>query len=123
MSLDVYLKSEFPTQVICTCSCCGNEHTTEEYTFYFDANITHNLNVMADKVGIYEMLWHPKIKYARELIDPLKAGLAKLKANPQYYRRFEPENKWGTYDDFVPWLERYIEACEQYPDAVVSAHT
>jgi hypothetical protein len=32
------------------------------------------------------------------------------------YRALEPENKWGTYDNFVPWVERYLAACEEYPD-------
>ena len=40
MSLDVYLKREGVETVYC-------------------ANITHNLNVMAGKAGIYEALWRP----------------------------------------------------------------
>jgi len=90
----------------------------------FDANITHNLNKMADEAGIYRHLWRPdeiNIKTAAELIEPLKAGLQKMKDNPGYFKQFEAENRWGTYNDFISWIEKYIEACEENPDAEVSA--
>jgi hypothetical protein len=58
--------------------------------------------------------------HARDLIQPLRAGLALLKAEPDRFKAFNPENGWGSYDDFVPWVERYLTACEEYPDAEVS---
>jgi hypothetical protein len=60
-----------------------------------------------------------KLVYGRHLVPLLRDGIAKLKADPETYRKLEPENKWGTYDKFIPWLEKYLEACEQYPDARV----
>lgn len=56
---------------------------------------------------------------ASDLITPLREGLQKLRADPDHYRTFEPENKWGTYDVFVPWIERYLAACEEHPTAIV----
>ncbi len=29
-------------------------------------------------------------------------------------------NGWGTYKNFVPWVAKYLAACEEYPDADVS---
>jgi hypothetical protein len=86
----------------------------------YDANITHNLNRMAEAVGIYTYVWRPEeleIKKAKELIEPLEEGLFKLKDNPEYYRKFDASNRWGLYDDFVPWLEAYLKACKENPEA------
>ena len=103
MSLDVYLIENRPTNV-------------------FQYNITHNLGEMADKAGIYKHLWRPEelgITHAAELIEPLSAGLQRMKDNPDHFKKFEPENGWGSYYDFVPWIEKYIKACKENPDAEI----
>ena len=79
----------------------------------YHANITHNLNTMAGKAGIYRHLWRPEelgITKAEQLIDPLKAGLTRLMTNRSFFIEFNPPNGWG----------KYLEACEQYPQADVS---
>ncbi len=91
----------------------------------YSANITHNLNKMAEEVRIYYALWRPDeigITKASELIRPLSEGLQKMKADPDHYKQFDAKNGWGTYEDFVPWIERYLEACKQNPDATVEAN-
>jgi hypothetical protein len=103
MSLDVYLTAVRPCSV-------------------YDANITHNLNTMADAAGLYEFLWHPEkvgIVYAKDLIDPLKQGLERLVSEPEKYRAFNPENGWGSYDGLVKFVRRYLDACCENPDAEV----
>lgn len=30
-------------------------------------------------------------------------------------------NGWGTYDDFVQWLKKYLEACREHPEAKIRA--
>lgn len=105
MSLDVYLTETRPTEV-------------------YWANITHNLTDMAEAAGIYECLWRPDevgITKASQLIEPLTAGLAKLKADPAHYEQFNAENGWGLYEHFVPFVERYLDACKENPDAAVRA--
>lgn len=92
-------------------------------TTVYDANITHNLNLMAEEAGIYQHVWRPEeigITKAAQLIDPLKSGIARLEAEPERFRKLEPDNRWGTYNNFLPWLRRYLEACEANPDADVS---
>lgn len=37
----------------------------------------------------------------------------------QHYFPNNSPNGWGTYKYFVPWLEKYLAACKEYPDAVV----
>ena len=96
----------------------------ERYRAWED-NITHNLNKMAGVAGLYYPIWHPeKMSVARagELVPLLRAGLSVLKDDPDEFKKHNPSNGWGTYDDFVPWVERYLEACEQYPDAKIEAH-
>ena len=88
----------------------------------FSANITHNLATMADKAGIYEALWRSEeldITKAEQLIEILEGGLERLKGNPTYYRRFNSENGWGSYKHFVPFVEKVLEACKEYPKGKV----
>lgn len=97
----------------------GAPGTTNEVYW---ANITHNLTKMADAAGIYEVLWRPEeigIKTASELIEPLEKGLADLNARPAYFEQFNAPNGWGLYKHFVPFVEKYLEACKQHPDAEV----
>jgi hypothetical protein len=88
----------------------------------FEANITHNLNKMAIEAGVYTYLWNPTkcgIVHAAQLIAPLNAGVKRMKENPAYFKQFNAKNGWGTYENFVPWIEKYIQACEENPDAKV----
>lgn len=104
MSLDVILTAVRPTEV-------------------YWANITHNLNKMAMEAGIYEALWRPEeigVTKAVELIEPLTVGLEKLKADPEHYEQFNAPNGWGMYEHFVPFVEKYLEACKENPDADVN---
>jgi len=88
----------------------------------FESNITHNLHKMATEAGIYEACWHPeKINavFASDIIPLLEKGLKELKDKPEYYEQFNASNGWGTYRVFVPWIEEYLNACMEYPDAKI----
>lgn len=114
MSLDVYLIQKE------TCEHCG--HETGDGTEVYSANITHNLTEMADKAEIYKSLWYPEeigIMRADQLIRPLEYGLQKLRENPEHFKQFDASNGWGTYVHFVPFVEKYLEACKKYPKAIV----
>ena len=105
MSLDVYLEVVRPCQI-------------------YSGNVTHNLGKMAAEAGIYQCLWRPDelgITKASQLIEPLRAGLALLKSDPARFRAFNPPNGWGTYDGFVKFVEEYLNACGENPEASVSA--
>lgn len=118
MSLDVYLVGP-ETEEPCMCE-CGNQHTKKKRPYYFDANITHNLNKMAQEAGIYQALWRPEeiqVTTAGQLIPLLTEGLARLKANPVWFRSFNPSNNWGTYEGLVSSVEAYLRACEEHPEA------
>jgi hypothetical protein len=103
MSLDFYLEEMQPVAV-------------------FDANITHNLNTMADEAGIYQALWRPEeigATVGRDLIPVLQAGLARLVAHPKRFKAFNPENGWGSYAGLVKFARSVLAACEDNPDATI----
>ena len=88
----------------------------------FSANVTHNLSQMAAEAGIYVYLWRPDeigITKARQLIEPLQAGLCLMKSDPARFQRHNPKNGWGTYEGFIQWIDQYLMACEELPDADV----
>ena len=128
------VREKFPNAVI------------EEYEFetdcVFDANITHNLCEMADKAGIYEACWRPYCLHpdcpnefdsyeeeyefeeshpmlAKDIIQKLEKGYEDMKARPDYFKQFDSKNGWGLYIHFLPWVEKYLEACKTYPDAEI----
>lgn len=89
----------------------------------FSSNITHNLNKMAEEAGVYMHLWRPEeigITKAEQLIEPLRAALARMKADSERFEKHNAANSWGLYKHFVPWAEEYLRACEKHPDADVS---
>lgn len=105
MSLDVYLTND-------PCPHCGRGDDS------WSANITHNLGRMAHAAGIYTAVWRPEecgIVTAAEIADVLRPALEDMRARPEYYRQFDAENGWGTYDQFVPWLDEYLHQCEAWP--------
>ena len=114
MSLDVDLIVVKPA-----CGRCGRD---EERDVVFEANITHNLNTMAEAAGIYKHLWRPEeigITTAKELIEPVSKGLDDMRERPDYYKQFNSPNGWGLYKHFVPWIEKYLQACIDYPNSLV----
>lgn len=116
MSLDVYLNRKRYLSYD-----EGKTYTEDNEEVYW-ANITHNLNKMAREAGIYEALWRPeeigKTK-ASEIVELLEKGLSDLKARPEHFEKFNSPNGWGMYEHFVPFVEKYLEACKEYPDAVI----
>jgi hypothetical protein len=98
------------------------EQEETETNEVYSENITHNLGAMAKEAGIYGCLWRPdemKITKAKELIEPLREGLHNLKSEPERYKKFNPENGWGSYDVLVSFVENYLNACYEHPDADV----
>lgn len=94
----------------------------DEPTEIYWSNITHNLGKMAHEAYIYEHLWRPEevgVTKAKQLIRPLEEGLAFLKREPEHFSQFNAPNGWGKYENFVPFVEKYLEACRENPDATV----
>lgn len=87
-------------------------------------NITHNLIQMAEACGLYMCLWRPEemnLTKASELIPLVEEGLARLKAEPERFKKLDSPNGWGTYENFVRFVEDVLQSCKDYPDAKISA--
>ncbi len=116
MSLDVTLYESTETK----CECGKGVISKEEQVY--TANITHNLNEMASNAGIYQALWRPEersYEYAKDLIEVLTKGLDDLKNRPAYFSKFNSPNGWGMYEHFVPFVQNYLNACIEYPNATI----
>lgn len=88
----------------------------------FWQNITHNLTDMAEAAGIYYHIWRPSeigITEAGQLVQPLRDAIKLMKSDPERFKQFDAPNGWGTYEHFVPWVEKYLEACEANPKAKI----
>ena len=97
---------------------------------------------MADKAGLYEALWRPhrlidgynipekdhnaehefedkqEIR-AKDIIPYIKEGLSKLRDNPNKFKKFNPENGWGSYEGLLNFTQNYLDACEENPESIV----
>lgn len=87
-----------------------------------DFNITHNLGEMAREAGIYDCLWRSGengFSKAGEIISLLENAIQDMKDRPEHYKKFNAENGWGTYEDFVPWVEEVLECCQNHPKSEI----
>ena len=110
MSLDVDLMITMPTSV-------------------YSGNITHNLGKMAGEVKLsndktlYDILWRPEehgFYFAREISELLDEGWNILLSDPEKYKRYNPENGWGSYEGLCDFVYRYRNACWDNPEAELS---
>lgn len=89
----------------------------------FTANYTHNCGNMARAAGVYNHVWRPDelddVRVAGDLIDPLRAGIKTMENDPARFVALNPENGWGSYETFLPWLREYLAACVEHPKAMV----
>ena len=88
-------------------------------------SITHNLNKMADAVGLSDVLWEPNkigIISASQMIPFLEKGIEELRKNPEKYRVLNSPNGYGTYDDLIKFCDSVLHWCNKYPDAVIEAN-
>jgi hypothetical protein len=111
MSLDLYLRIEVDT----------GGASRPSFTLY-EGNITHNLGGMARAAGVHEALWRAQGK-AAALIPALRTGLEELKANPDFYKLFNDDKGWGSYENLVAFTEQFLNACEKHPIAEAFSYT
>jgi hypothetical protein len=108
MSLDIYLTIEVDT---------GNKPYVVRL---FDENITHNLAPMWSEAGVYDALYNSKGKKASEIIDVLHQGLIDMENYPDKYKKMNPDNGWGDYDQALIFLRFLCESCKDYPNSIVN---
>lgn len=89
---------------------------------FWHGNITHNLTEMAGECCIgepgtlYDLLWRDEEPDdILEYINWLIWALTELKSQPEVYKRFNPENGWGTYKQLVEFVRSFIHALIDIP--------
>jgi len=85
----------------------------------FHQNITHNVSPMWHKAGIYNELYNSDKSKIKGITGLLKMGLAKMKTDPEEYKKLNPPNGWGNYEHAIEFLEEVIKGCKEYPEAYV----
>ena len=102
------------------CICCDEE--------VFEINFTHNLTDMASEVKLkcgltlYKLLWKPR-GLAEDNLPLFEESLKILREKPEYFKKWNPKNKWGSYEDLTDRvLMKVIEACKKYPRTILHAH-
>tara|TARA_R110000824_G_scaffold173688_2_gene351818 strand:+ start:392 stop:742 length:351 start_codon:yes stop_codon:yes gene_type:complete len=112
MSLDISLYMDVDTG--------GN---TPERFDLFSASYTHNARDMASEAGIYTHIWRPEdlidFHCAGDLIEGLRDGVRLMEYDPARFIAVQPENGWGSYDSFLPWVREYLSACIKHPKALI----
>lgn len=106
------------------------EEKTYEDNTYFHINLTHNLTTMADEckvignyiskkdgviVTLYDLLWHPEenlgiVTPDMNYIEDVISCYRRLLKDADYFKKFNPENGWGTYEQLVKGTKEYINA-------------
>jgi hypothetical protein len=146
MSLDIYAKLKRGTipsgQQLGTCyrfwSREERDRNIEPTNEVLWINITHNLGKMASKVPIteplvakkyrnlYYIMWRPEEVFTRkkviklkDLCFPLELGLDYVLSHEKELSKYNPENGWGHYENFVYCLPQYIRACYKWPNAIL----
>ena len=101
---------------------------TQPVSVYYN-NITHNLGKMAGEVKLsngltlYDVMWRPDergLKFAKDISELLDEGWNILLSEPDYFKTFNPDNGWGSYEGLIDFVYRYRNACWDNPDAELS---
>lgn len=91
---------------------------------FWHENITHNLNEMAsgcvswDGFSLYQLLWGESLPNFKKwtYISHLSECLNILKNDPKHFKKFNPENGWGTYEQLCKFVEDFIKALIDMPE-------
>jgi len=78
---------------------------------HLDQNITYNVGPMLRRAGL-----HPRILHGMTVVDAqpiFKEAVILMAENPDYFRQFNAENGWGTFETtFVAVDTIYKALCE-----------
>lgn len=112
------------------------EEKTYEDDEYFHMNLTHNLTEMASQcrvlgtcnynaesavVTLYDLLWHPKnnLNIETPTLDYLEDVMAcykNLLQNPEFFKQYNPEDGWGSYEQLVKRTKQYLAVLQSISD-------
>lgn len=104
------------------------KETISETSEYFHINITHNLTEMADEcvirstcsskkkhITLYDLMWHPEenlgiVTPTASYLEDLETCYNRLINYQDFFKKYNPENGWGTYDGLVEKTKAFIDS-------------
>lgn len=81
-------------------------------------NLTSNTGEMISAVCGMSIPDMDKLS-AKKALPVLKKGISALSKNPEAFRQYEPENKWGTVETTLAFLKKLAVQCEEFPTSVM----
>jgi cobalamin biosynthesis protein CbiD len=88
----------------------------------YSENITHNLAAMAKEAGCVDEVWSPEekgITHAEQMIPVLENAIVKMALNRKQMEEHDAPNGWGTYENLLLFLQNYLAACKENPQALI----
>jgi hypothetical protein len=83
-------------------------------------NITHNLQPMWHKAGIYDALYESEGQVVTDLyVDRIRRAVQEMETNFNDYQKLDSPNGWGLARNALPWLQRWLAACRANPGATI----
>jgi hypothetical protein len=110
MSLDLYINRSTK------CPKCSEVISLEDEAFW--RNITHNVNGMWRKAGVYEALYESEGKRSGDYLETLEAGLTDMLERFETYKAMDAPNGWGKAEHACAFLWAVIQAVRENPDGV-----
>lgn len=106
------------------------EEKTYEDDEYFHLNLTHNLTDMADNcrivsknffhngsssISLYDLVWHSEENLdietpSMEYIQDITSCYNLLLRDPDFFKKYNPENGWGSYEQLTNGVKKYLNA-------------
>lgn len=86
---------------------------------YCSMNYTHNVTPMWELAGVYEELYNRNGAKAGDIVQILKTGILNMELNPAEFKKLNPPNGWGDYDDALRWLKIFTKHCEDHPNSTI----
>ena len=85
----------------------------------YETNITYNLAPMYYK-AIDEELGLKKIKgmTCKKALPIIKKAIADMILNEEEYKKLNPKNGWGTYEQLLEDFRQIKNVCENNPDGI-----
>lgn len=117
MSYDIYLRAE---------SCQDNR--PGNYTYNVDAMFALALGDPESRVRrVTDIFLHrgdPVLSRflhmrAGDCIEALSEAVTDMRENPAQYIKLNPPNGWGNYEGALEYLQHFLDACNDSPNATV----
>ncbi len=82
-------------------------------------NITCNVHELILQSSGWEILNNKNNGKAEDIGKLIEKGIVELETRPEYYKKYEAKNGWGTIDSTLRFYDRLLEGCKEFPFAYV----